>query len=413
MWGGRRRHSLTTAYLVNLNRGLSDRRMPVRSGGHVHHMVSFSRRQLMTLAAVVGLAVVLAVGMAAYIVRQDGEIARKERELTVLIEQRDTHERDLAAARASFLAAFQTLDQSERVFGEVASEIDRIETSLRVMANYGGDAPAAGRAQLSDAADNCSPAALRRAKGAEAVGPEPDDDLQPLRQGIAQVEDALSRLKAGHTAFAHYAARLAHTQASQIEEALAAVGLDAAELRASRRFGVGGPYLPRTQGDSVEWGGTLGWLDLQAARWNNLSFIAGAMPFGSPIADAEINSGFGVRSDPINLMQGDHEGLDFGAPHNTPVSATGSGVVKSAGWQQRFGKMVEIDHGLGVVSRYAHLACVLVTPGHKVDRGTVIGLVGATGRATGPHLHYEIRVGGIARDPRPFLSAAREVLKAP
>lgn len=409
MWGRGTRRCLPAAFSAYLDRRLPERHVVVRTDGRVRHMVWSTRRQVLALAGVAGLSAALVGAVSVHILRQYDEIARTEAELAQLMEQRDMQERELAAARASFQAAFQTFDQSERVFGEVASEIERIETSLRVMASYGGDAPAAGRAQLST--DNCSPAARRRAEGLqEALAPA--DDLQPLRHGIAQVEDALSRLKAEHTAFVHYATKFAHTQASQIEEALAAVGLDAAELRSSRRFGAGGPYLPHNRDAAAAWAGTLGWLDLQAARWSNLNLIAGAMPLGLPVANAEINSGFGVRSDPINTMQGDHEGIDFGAPHNTPVSATGGGVVKSAGWAQRFGKMVEIDHGLGVVSRYAHLACVLVTHGQKVDRGTVIGLVGATGRATGPHLHYEIRVGGIARDPRPFLTAARDMLKA-
>jgi murein DD-endopeptidase MepM/ murein hydrolase activator NlpD len=110
-------------------------------------------------------------------------------------------------------------------------------------------------------------------------------------------------------------------------------------------------------------------------------------------------------------MTGIHEGLDLGAPIGTPVEATGDGQVVWAGWRDRYGNLVEIDHGNGVHTRYGHLSKVMVSVGARINRGAVIGLVGETGRTTGPHLHYEVRMGDQATNPMKFIAAGQHVLK--
>jgi murein DD-endopeptidase MepM/ murein hydrolase activator NlpD len=98
-----------------------------------------------------------------------------------------------------------------------------------------------------------------------------------------------------------------------------------------------------------------------------------------------------------------HTGVDYRAPSGTPVKATGAGVVITAEYRGGYGRTVEIDHGNGLSTRYAHLSTILVEEGERVSAGTVIGQVGSTGRSTGPHLHYETRVRGEAADPLGFL----------
>lgn len=115
--------------------------------------------------------------------------------------------------------------------------------------------------------------------------------------------------------------------------------------------------------------------------------------------DYTMSSGFGKRIDPIYDIPKFHEGLDFAASMGTPVYATADGVVESAGTRNEYGNCVDISHGYDYVTRYAHLSKILVKNGQKVKRGDQIGLVGSTGKSTGPHLHYEVRYKGEAQNP--------------
>lgn len=110
-------------------------------------------------------------------------------------------------------------------------------------------------------------------------------------------------------------------------------------------------------------------------------------------------SGYGVRHDPIYGTMKMHEGMDFSAPIGTPVYATADGTVRTASRQGLYGNLIEIDHGYNYVTRYAHLSAIKVRPGQTVHRGDLIGEVGNTGKSTGPHLHYEVRLRGVAQNP--------------
>lgn len=110
-------------------------------------------------------------------------------------------------------------------------------------------------------------------------------------------------------------------------------------------------------------------------------------------------SGYGVRRDPVYGTSKFHEGMDFSAPPGTPVYATADGVVRTSSWQGAYGNMVEVDHGFNYTTRYAHLSKLIATPGQTVHRGDLLGLVGNTGKSTGPHLHYEVRYKGQPQNP--------------
>jgi murein DD-endopeptidase MepM/ murein hydrolase activator NlpD len=126
--------------------------------------------------------------------------------------------------------------------------------------------------------------------------------------------------------------------------------------------------------------------------------LRGGIPRGFPLRSGVLTSSFGRRSHPILGTMRGHSGVDLAAPTGSPVYATGPGMVVSAGWNGGYGLYVEIEHG-GTQSRYGHLSALAVSAGQMVPTGMVIGYVGATGQATGPHLHYEIRIGGAAVDP--------------
>jgi murein DD-endopeptidase MepM/ murein hydrolase activator NlpD len=130
------------------------------------------------------------------------------------------------------------------------------------------------------------------------------------------------------------------------------------------------------------------------------------VPYRKPvIGEVEFTSGFGVRSDPFLGRPAMHTGLDFRASTGDPVRVTANGKVVNAGWAGGYGRMVEVDHGNGLSTRYGHLSEINVKVGEYVKIGQVIGAVGSTGRSTGPHLHYETRIDGEAVDPQKFLRA--------
>lgn len=113
----------------------------------------------------------------------------------------------------------------------------------------------------------------------------------------------------------------------------------------------------------------------------------------------QMASGYGSRLDPVYGTTKFHEGMDFAAPIGTPIYATGKGTVTNAGWESGYGNTVEIDHGYGYMTRYAHMSKITARPGQKVERGDKIGEIGNTGKSTGPHLHYEVRLKGVPQNP--------------
>jgi murein DD-endopeptidase MepM/ murein hydrolase activator NlpD len=138
-----------------------------------------------------------------------------------------------------------------------------------------------------------------------------------------------------------------------------------------------------------------------------------AIPSGRPVDSANLTSGFGVRSDPFRASAAMHPGIDLAAPLGTPVYATADGVVDRSEWNDGgYGNLIEIDHGQGIQTRYGHLSQRIAQAGQVVHRGDLIGLMGSTGRSTGSHLHYEVRVAGQAIDPISFVPNGANMMAA-
>lgn len=130
-----------------------------------------------------------------------------------------------------------------------------------------------------------------------------------------------------------------------------------------------------------------------------------SIPLGYPVS-GELNSGFGFRISPFSGKPKMHQGVDFSIPRGSYIYSTAFGTVKKVERNGTYGMMVDIEHGHGVVTRYAHLSRILVTEGQKISRGQIVGHVGSTGRSTGPHLHYEVIINGKARNPGKFMDLA-------
>jgi murein DD-endopeptidase MepM/ murein hydrolase activator NlpD len=176
--------------------------------------------------------------------------------------------------------------------------------------------------------------------------------------------------------------------------------------------GSGGPMLPPQPAAALD---DIGSFDARLARieeqialvadaaaLRNLDFMR--LPTRLPIEEAELVSSFGNREDPITHRKAFHAGLDFAAEVGTPIRAAAGGVVVFAGFHPEFGRLVEIEHGNGLTTRYAHASRLLVQAGAVVAPGERIALVGTSGRSTGPHLHFEVLRGGEHADPRRYLA---------
>lgn len=145
------------------------------------------------------------------------------------------------------------------------------------------------------------------------------------------------------------------------------------------------------------------------SSWKKMDNVAQSsvfIPSGRPVAKLSLTSNFGVRSDPFNGSTRMHKGIDIPGPTGTPIYATADGIVSRAGWASGYGNLVEISHGNGMETRYGHMSKLIVAANTHVRRGQLIGLMGSTGRSTGSHLHYEVRVAGNAVNPLPFVAGA-------
>jgi murein DD-endopeptidase MepM/ murein hydrolase activator NlpD len=189
--------------------------------------------------------------------------------------------------------------------------------------------------------------------------------------------------------------------------------LKANQGKSKKKLGQGGPFIalaPDTE-PAQRLKASLNNLNSHLQQYNELQSLMKRIPLAAPLDYFSISSHYGKRRDPINKRWAVHYGMDFGGAKRTSVYVTAPGTVRYAGRKGKYGKLVEIDHGLGFRTRYGHLHKILVKRGQKVDYRTKIGLMGSTGRSTGPHLHYEVIVKGKHKNPWRFIKAGRYVYK--
>ena len=197
------------------------------------------------------------------------------------------------------------------------------------------------------------------------------------------------------------------TLASETNEKADTILRELASIGVASHSSTGGPFVALDQPFEKSIDALDSALDKLAAAKE----AAGRAPIGHPLKGQQVSSRFGPRKDPFNKRRAMHNGIDFRAGYGHPVRATGAGKVVRAGRNGGYGKMVEIDHGNGITTRYAHLKKLHVKRGDRIELGARIGDVGSTGRSTGPHLHYEIRKGGKPIDPIHFLKTGQSVAR--
>ncbi len=245
----------------------------------------------------------------------------------------------------------------------------------------------------------------------------PADAKETLSKISAQIPEAqaLAAIEARQLAFVVLLTKEADKRAVAAENAIRKMGLNPAAIARSFGPAQGGPFLPFLGGSQDKATDTqidprFELLGRKLARMDALERGLAGIPSANPADMDDISSGFGYRRDPITGRGAMHSGLDFRGSHRQPIYAAAPGVVAFSGWKSGYGRTVEIDHGNGLMTRYAHLAVLKTREGQKVIAGQHIAGMGSSGRSTGTHLHFEVRLNNRAINPKPFLEANRDVL---
>jgi murein DD-endopeptidase MepM/ murein hydrolase activator NlpD len=351
-----------------------DREFFMRSNGQVRFIrisAQLQRRVATGVASVVGVWLVITLGM---MINQ----------FSVSIERMA-----LVRKQASVETAAERVAKYRNSIDDVAKDLDKRQDMVEDLyrAHFGSEPPkAATGADASDAA----------AKIGAAV---------PEAATLAQIESR-------QIAFAEGLTRIALERSRKAETAIRRFGLDPKALADEANSGVGGPFIPFFGKQSAEIRDPrFTKLADALAKMSALERAVAGIPTTMPAAVVAMSSGFGYRSDPFTGGGAMHSGLDFKGPHGTPILAAAAGTVTFAGWQGGYGNCIEITHANGLVTRYAHLSGFTVPLGAEVKRGVQIARMGTTGRSTGTHLHFEVRVNGSAINPMKFLEANPDVLE--
>lgn len=223
-------------------------------------------------------------------------------------------------------------------------------------------------------------------------------------RSLESVGRALQTIATGQVDRIGKLTKTAYAAADAISDALRAVGVGP---RPADDEDIGGPYVPVS--GAVGFDTQVRELDNALDHLEELQKEARSLPLRNPAPGRVVTSRFGVRRDPMLDRPAFHGGMDFRAAYGTPVRATAPGTVVHAGWAGGYGRMVEIDNGKGITTRFGHLSKISVARGDKVKTGDLLGKSGSSGRSTGPHLHYEIRKDGKPVNPVTFLKAGRKI----
>jgi murein DD-endopeptidase MepM/ murein hydrolase activator NlpD len=220
----------------------------------------------------------------------------------------------------------------------------------------------------------------------------------------------LLKIEARQRRFALLLTAAVQRRADKAAAAIRSFRLDPNRIARATRRAEGGPFVP-WRGNRDVMTGELATLAGALDRMETLERSLVAIPSGKPTAAPMETSSYGFRRDPFNGQAAFHAGIDFPGSYGQPILAAAKGKVVYVGQRQGYGNVVEVEHGNGLLTRYAHLSGFVAHVGQQVARGEQIARMGSTGRSTGTHLHFEVRLNGQAINPRRFLEARQDVLQ--
>jgi murein DD-endopeptidase MepM/ murein hydrolase activator NlpD len=382
-------------------------------------IVHLSRRTLLG-ASVAAAAIFAWAGAATWYIASHDELAERvfvrETEMKYAYEDRLAHlsthlEREVTQnlverrgfdARIAAIAARQAEIESRQAWLRAAAEQAGLAGSTNSVTVVAGTPDRRAGPKSAPTANDRKPAPFTELD-LRLGGERSPSTAQPPRDRLSSIEGKLEATAAQEIEITKAMGQAARSRVSRLRSVLDATGLDLAPPPGAAR-GTGGPLVPL---ELKPGSGPIGFLfaDLGSSlsEIRRLDAIARTLPLAAPLGpEAEQTSGFGTRFDPFTRGPALHTGVDFRAETGTPARAAGAGRVLAAEYSGGYGNMVDIDHGNGVVTRYGHLTAFVVAPGERVQAGQTIGLTGSTGRSTGPHLHYEIRVAASRSIRRAF-----------
>nr|WP_221220827.1 M23 family metallopeptidase [Phenylobacterium haematophilum] len=367
-----------------------ERHLYIRSGGEMRSFVLTTGRQMAIAGGVAAGALWMGVSTAAMMVNamavssHDQQLARMQAKSERLVADRE----------ARLNSAMVQLNQAEGGIGALAASVENRHAALAMLLTEFKGQPGAQAA--------LAPAIAKATSASDEVG--------PLRR--------IELVRAGQERLIDAADDFAKTRADRLRLAFRLAGLTPSSY-VPKGGSLGGPLIeakdPRALAAVLdvdeEFAERIQHAATNLSEAGALVDAAAKLPFARPTTATPQTSSYGVRFDPFTRRPAFHSGLDFAGPTNTPIYSTAPGVVSFTGVRSGYGNTIEIDHGRGFKTRYAHLQAIGVRPGDRVAVGTRIGGMGSTGRSTGPHLHYEVWVNGRAQNPSRFVKAGDYVLQ--
>jgi murein DD-endopeptidase MepM/ murein hydrolase activator NlpD len=365
-----------------------ERHLYVRSGGEMRGYVFSTGKQLMCATAVAAGALWMGVCTAAMMVNALSVSSTDQ----MVIKQKAYYERLNADRQARLNSAVAQLSASSGSLDELAASVEKRHAALAMLVSDFRGVP--GAAQALQTAQPRLP------------GAAPIERIQATRMDQERLIDA--------------AETFAKSRAERLRLAMRMAGLDAGSFIGRDGASLGGPLIeakdPRALAAVLdvdeEFASRIQHAATDMSDMRQLSAAAQKLPFYRPTTNPALSSSYGVRFDPFTHRPAFHSGLDFPGAFHTPILATAPGVISFTGVRSGYGNVVEIDHGNGFKTRYAHLQAASVRVGQRVAIGQRVGAMGSTGRSTGPHLHYEVWVNGRAQNPNRFLKAGEYVQQA-
>ncbi len=367
----------------SLERVFPERHLYVRSGGEIRGYVLTTSKQAAAASAAILAALWVGIASAAVLLNALS-LGTGDQDA---LKTKAYYERLIADRQARLNSAMAIVKDTSGSIDQLAQSIERRHRALALLL-----------------------APLRGAPGAAVA-------LAPLKAPANDNPmDRVRFVRSDQDRLIEQAESYAKTRADRLRLALKLAGLDPAAL-ASPAEDLGGPLIdgkdPKALAAVLDVDESFAKRVQHAATsladMRALSDAAQKLPFGTPAFDTVRSSSFGVRFDPFTGRPAFHSGQDFAGPMMTPIYATAPGVISFTGVRTGYGNTIEIDHGDGFKTRYAHLAGIAVKVGQRVALGQRIGAMGSTGRSTGPHLHYEVWVDGRPQNPDRFLRAGEYV----